>query len=214
MERIQDGFLEKLDQYIPLRGLSVLEIGCGNGSRSVGIATRSKILTAIDPDISKIEEARNRGITNATFEQGFAESLIFKDASFNVVIFTLSFHHVSKDQMNRAIDEAIRVIWSSWYIVFFEPTEQWTFFDSEIQFDACDGDERLDKKNAYQAMMNHTWIRHITEFYDETILAFDSDTDFIESLFPKRDIEDILAFLTQNSFLLNANRRINIFQAK
>ncbi len=110
MERIQDGFLEKLNQQIPLMGLSVLEIGCGNGSRSLGIATRSQTLTAIDPDLSKIEEARKLGIANATFEQGFAQSLVFKNTSFNVVIFTLSFHHVPKDQMNRAIDEAIRVV--------------------------------------------------------------------------------------------------------
>lgn len=185
MERIQDGFLEKLNQQIPLRELSVLEIGCGNGSRSVGIATRSKMLTAIDPDNSKIEEARMRGITNAAFQQGFAESLVFKDASFSVVIFTLSFHHVPKEQMNRAINEAIRVIWSTWYIVFFEPTEQGTFFDAEIQFDACDGDERLEKENAHNAMMNHAGIRHVIEFYDETILKFDSGKDFIESLSPK-----------------------------
>lgn len=110
MERIQDGFLEKLDQQIPLKDLSVLEIGCGNGSRSIGIATLCRTLTAIDPDLSKIEEARKRNIPNALFEQGIAESLTYQNESFNMVIFTLSFHHVPKDKMHQAIDEAIRVI--------------------------------------------------------------------------------------------------------
>ncbi len=214
MERIQDGFLEKLYQQIPLEWLSVLEIGCGNGYRSVEIATRSKALTAIDPDISKIEEARKRDVANALFEQGFAQSLVFKNGTFDMVIFTLSFHHVPKEQMGKAIDEAIRIVGPSWYIVFFEPTEQGTFFDAEIQFDACDGDERLEKKNAYDAMMNHSGMKHLIEFHDETLLKFDSGKDFIENFTPKKDIEDILEFLEQNSFLLNAHRRINIFQPK
>jgi len=214
MQRIKEEFLDNVEKVLPLKGLSILEIGCGDGSRSVAIATRCQSLTSVEPDENKLKQALARKISNATFKVESGEKLSFDDNSFDAVIFTLSLHHIPIGKMGIAIDEAVRVTRKSGYIIFLEPTEDGTFFDAEIQFDACDGDERKEKIAAYKAMMNHNRLRTVKEMDDETIFKFDSTMDFVESMAPKKNDKDIDSFLERNKYILRAGRRINIFQPK
>lgn len=172
-----------------------------------------KELCAIDPDISSIEIAQERKIENATFAQWNAQNLAYSDQYFDMVIFTLSFHHIPEGDMARSIDEAIRVVKKWWYIVFFEPTEDGTFFEAEILFDACDGDERIQKRNSHDAIMCISRLQKFAEFYDETVFQFESELDFIENLHPKKNIANVAKFLMENNYILNADRWANIFQS-
>jgi len=70
----------------------------------------------------------------------------------------------------------------------------------------------LEKRNAYLAIQNNSYLNQISEFYDETIFEFSSLEDFMESLNPKKNLNQIANFLIKNNFLLNAERRVNIFQ--
>ncbi len=214
MQRIKEEFLDSVEKTLPLKGLSILEIGCGDGSRSVAIASRCKSLTSIEPDEDKLNVALAREIPNATFKVGSGEKLSFNDESFDAAIFTLSLHHIPVEKMGIAIDEAVRVTRKSGHIIFLEPTEEGTFFDAEIQFDACDGDERKEKIAAHKAMMNHKKLQTVKEVDDETIFKFDSTNDFVESMTPKKNNDEIKNFLERNKYILRAGRRINIFQPK
>ena len=69
------------------------------------------------------------------------------------------------------------------------------------------------KRDAYDAIMSNHKLKHFIEFYDETIFQFDSVEDFIESLNPRKNLENISTFLIQNNFLLNADRRVTISQS-
>ena len=212
MKRLKDWFLSKLNELISLKWAILLEIGCGNGSRSVWLASHCKELFAIDPDVSLIEIAKERNIINATFTCWEGQNLDFETWFFDMVIFSLSFHHIPQEDMEQSVDEAIRVVKEWWYIVFFEPTEEGSFFDAEILFHACDGDERTAKRNAYNAIKNIHTLKKFTEFYDETVFEFDGEDDFIASLDPKQNLEKIASFLMEHNYILNADRRINIFQ--
>lgn len=212
MKRLKDWFLSKLNELISLKWDILLEIGCGNGSRSVWFAELSKQLFAIDPNAPLIEIAKERNIVNATFILWEAQNLDYETWFFDMIIFSLSFHHIPQEDMERSIEEAIRVVKKWWYIVFFELTEEGSFFDAEILFDACDGDERTAKRNAYSAIISNSKLKQCKEFYDETIFQLDSVEDFIETFNPKKNMDDILPFLIKNNFLLNATRRANIFQ--
>src|SRR3989344_6442718 len=111
MKRIKEEFLEKLSTVILLNEKEVLEVGCGEGMRSVMIAKRCKSLVAIDPDVELIKKAvlENKA-QNINYSVGSASLLSFGDNRFDAIIFTLSFHHVPKNEMNKSIDEAIRVV--------------------------------------------------------------------------------------------------------
>lgn len=213
MKRLKDDYLQVIGRTISLSGKSVLEIGCGNGSRSVEIAKECIHLTAVEPNIEMLESAKkNNSAQNITYLPGKAEDLGFSDKEFDITLFTLSFHHVPMEQMPKAIDEAIRVTRKEGYVVFLEPAQDGTFFDAEIAFDACDGDEREEKKIAYNILKNHSGYTEIAEIPDETIFHFDSLNDFITTMAPKKNIPKIEEFLKKNDYILRAERRINIFK--
>jgi ubiquinone/menaquinone biosynthesis C-methylase UbiE len=212
MRRIKDEFLDILDSTVSLSGKEVLEIGCGDGSRSEMIANRCSKLVGIEPDGSKVALALQRATPNASFQEGVAESIPFESESFDLVLFTLSLHHVPMPDMGKAIDEAVRVVRPTGFIVFFEPDMIGSFFEGEIKFDACDGDEREAKKAAYQAMMKHKRLILVNELPDETVFEFDSLDDFMSSMTPKKNLGEVEAFLRQHDYALNAQRRINIFR--
>lgn len=72
-------------------GLRVLDVGCGPGSISAGLAEaiRPGELHGIDIDPSQVEmaaqEAVDRGVTNAKFSVADLRDLPFEDSSFDVV---------------------------------------------------------------------------------------------------------------------------------
>jgi ubiquinone/menaquinone biosynthesis C-methylase UbiE len=213
MKRIRDYFLRKLNATAPLQG-KVLEVGCGDGRLSLNLAPRCKILTGIDPDRTKIEQARIRGIRNAAFLQMRAESIVFSSKWFDAVVFGLSLHHVPVPLMHKAINEAIRVTKFGGYIVFLEPAFKGSFFEAEIFFDACDGDERAAKHAAHQAIIAHPGLEGFGHFFDETVFQFDGVGDFIKEMKPKQNLDKLEEFLKKRAFRLNAERRIDIYRPR
>jgi ubiquinone/menaquinone biosynthesis C-methylase UbiE len=213
MQRLKEEFLNLVEAIIPLSDSYVLEIGCGAGTRSVNIAGRCTKLAALEPDsqlLSKaqIQNARN----NINYYSGSAEALPFEDRIFDTTIFTLSLHHVPSEKMSKAISEAVRVTKKDGYVVFLEPKHEGSFFQAEMLFDACDGDERKEKARAYFEILNFRGYQEIAEIDDETIFQFDSIQDFISALSPKQNLDQLAAFLEKNLYILNAKRRINIFK--
>ncbi len=214
MQRLKDEFLDKLEEYVPLEDLSILEIGCGDGSRSAQIAQRCRRLTAIEPKRDQVQLAISRHIPNAHFRVGSAEKLNARDHIFDVIIFTLSLHHIPRPQIMIALNEALRVVRRDGYIVILEPAEEGSYFEAEIQFDANDGDERQQKRAAYEVLISHPGLLPIVELNDETYFQFESTDDFMHSLQPRKNLAEIENFLKKHQLILRATRRINIFQAK
>ncbi len=213
MKRIKDEFLDVIERTVSFSGKDILEIGCGNGSRSIQVAKRCARLTAIEPDSELIDFAKsNNSDETIKYMVGDAARLVFPDTQFDIAILTLSFHHVPKEDMSLAIDESVRVTKRGGHIIFLEPSTEGTFFDAEITFDACDGDEREEKSAAYLSLINYRGYKKVSEVMDETAFQFDSAEDFIANMNPKKNIADIENFLTKNNFILNAYRRINIFE--
>jgi SAM-dependent methyltransferase len=82
-------------------GARVLEIGCGPGHLSIMLARRHGLdVTGVDLDPAMVERARANAVRTAnggghspSFLVGDVASLAFPDASFDVVVSTLSMHH-------------------------------------------------------------------------------------------------------------------------
>lgn len=214
MQRLKDDYLTAIRRAVPIDRADILEIGCGDGTRSVQVAAVCKRLIGIEPDSAALARARaENSASNIEYVSGNARQLQFDTAAFDIVIFTLSFHHVPEDLMQTALDEAARVVRPEGHVIIFEPAFDGSFFDAEIRFDACDGDERRQKKRAYEVMHQHRCLREVGEIDDETVFKFDSLDDFIRTMCPKkgthRDIED---YLRSREFILTAKRRINFFR--
>jgi|SRR3989338_1036906 len=212
MKRVKEEFLNKLENIASLKNLDILEIGCGDGTRTAQIAERCNKVIGIEPDAKLIQIAKERCISNALFQISAGEEIKFDDNSCDMVIFTLSLHHIPINKMTVAISESIRVVKPDGYIVFLEPTETGSFFEAELHFDASDGDERAEKKAAHAAMLSHSGLHAAEEIADETVFQFDSTDDFIHTMNPKKNLNELNEFLKAHNYILNAQRRINIFK--
>jgi ubiquinone/menaquinone biosynthesis C-methylase UbiE len=84
------------------------------GQVPILIASASPMLQVTGVDLSadmvKLagEEAKRLGLTNVEFRQGNASELPFKDAEFDLVLSTLSFHHWKRPE--KGLDEVYRVL--------------------------------------------------------------------------------------------------------
>lgn len=95
----------------PLRGKRVLDVGTGDGTYAIEAAERGAIVTALDLKQEMLDAAQARATSRGvevTLQQGRAEQLPFKDASFDVVIAVTVLCFVPDAQ--RAVGEMARVL--------------------------------------------------------------------------------------------------------
>ncbi|MCX6776297.1 MAG: class I SAM-dependent methyltransferase [Candidatus Micrarchaeota archaeon] len=101
----------------------ILEVGCGDGRLSVRFAEIAKRLVAVDPNEEKLRKARKRlqNYPEVRFEAGGGEKLQFPSHSFDIVFYSLSFHHLPLNRQYDAILEAKRVLKRKGKLFIYEP---------------------------------------------------------------------------------------------
>ncbi|AYE99482.1 class I SAM-dependent methyltransferase (plasmid) [Mycobacterium paragordonae] len=91
----------------------VLEIGCGTGyfaRRIAPVVGPSGLVVGIDPSPPFLDYAAAHAPPNCTFYPARAQNLPFADASFDVVVSSLTFHHIAPEHRVAGIQEALRVL--------------------------------------------------------------------------------------------------------
>ena len=96
-----------IDMLQPLRGESVLEIGCGAGTTLAPLLEHGLRVTGIDPSPYMLDISIQRVGKRAELYRGSAEELPFDDNSFNHACFMTTLEFV--DDPAKAVAEACRV---------------------------------------------------------------------------------------------------------
>ncbi|MCI0573054.1 MAG: class I SAM-dependent methyltransferase [Myxococcaceae bacterium] len=96
-------------------GHRVLDVGCGTGSLSVQVKQRhpGSDVIGIDPDPKALALARAKAARAGlpiSFQEGFGEALPFADASFDRVVSSFVFHHLTRETKVATAREAARVL--------------------------------------------------------------------------------------------------------
>ena len=95
------------------KNTKILEVGAGTGRYSIALAKEGMDVTAVELVEKNLEVLRNnsKGIDNISSFQGDATRLDqFADDTFDVtLVFGPLYHLYDKEEVNKAIDEAIRV---------------------------------------------------------------------------------------------------------
>jgi ubiquinone/menaquinone biosynthesis C-methylase UbiE len=96
-----------IDMLKPIRGESILDIGCGTGASAKPFIEMGLQVTAIDPSPYMLDIAFRHFANRIELYRGYAEDLPFDDNSFNhaSIVTTLEF----VDDPRKAIEEACRV---------------------------------------------------------------------------------------------------------
>src|SRR5262249_21843218 len=112
------GLRDRLVESLALQGAEkVLDLGCGRGLMTIGIAKRLKSgkVTAVDLDHS-VEAARENvkleGVADKVrFESGDGRKLVYPDANFDIAVSFLAIHNIpEKEVREQAVREMFRVL--------------------------------------------------------------------------------------------------------
>ena len=110
-----------IHRYIPEHS-KILEVGAGTGRYSVALAKEGMDMTAVELVESNLALLRenSKGVENLKSYQGDATDLSrFADNTFDAALLLGPMYHLyEKDEVNRAIDEAIRVTKPGGVIMF------------------------------------------------------------------------------------------------
>lgn len=102
VERVVDCVLAGLSDIHTL-----LDVGTGTGLFAEQFAARGLSVTGLDVNPVMLAEAR-KFVPTGIFEEGVAERLPFKEASFDVIFMGLVLHET--DYLQKVFDEAYRVV--------------------------------------------------------------------------------------------------------
>lgn len=96
-------------------GHRVLDVGCGTGSLAVlikGLHPTADVV-GLDPDPKVLAWARRkaaRALAAIRLDRGFSDELPYPDASFDRVLSSFMFHHLGRDEKEKMLREAWRVL--------------------------------------------------------------------------------------------------------
>ncbi len=136
---------------LPLRGVRLLELGCGDAAMSLRLAEGSGVKEILALEVDQIQLnrnlAKNRPVS-LSFAHGAAECIDQPDASFDHVMMLKSLHHVPMAQMDNAFDQIHRVLTREGLVYISEPV-----FDGEFnQIMRLFHDEQLVREAAIAAL--------------------------------------------------------------
>ena len=96
-------------------GEDVLDVGCGTGTLAVAAARAAPgvTVTGLDADASILVRARKKAAgagLEIGFDEGRSTALPYADASFDLVLSTLFFHHLPDEEKRQTAAELVRVL--------------------------------------------------------------------------------------------------------
>ena len=218
-----DRYLAAISAACDLHGKTVLEVGCGTGRITRDLARHAALVVAVDPDEAALAKARAAiPAANVRFLPLPDGVLDFPPASFDVVIYTLSLHHVPPDQMNESLRAAAGLLREGGVIVVVEPDEGGSFTEAKERFGAGSGDERPAQEAAIRAMHRLDGWRVGETLRFRVRFLFTDEDDFIASKLPgfgekpeayRREVREFLArHRTAEGVVLDAGRRLNVLR--
>lgn len=115
-----DTLLREIIDFIPInsKGIKVLEIGCGDGTRLAWIKNNlSADCYGIEPSAQAVEVACSKGIN---VQQGAADMLPFDSKSFDIVIFGFCLYLCDREDLFRIASEADRVLREPGWLIILD----------------------------------------------------------------------------------------------
>jgi ubiquinone/menaquinone biosynthesis C-methylase UbiE len=112
-----------LDVVGDVRGLEIVDVGCGEGQNARALAAAGARVTGFDPFIEEVP-LTNEGAGSYRLLRATADALPLEAGSVDVVTFVFSLHHVPGEKLAAALAEARRVLKPEGRLYVAEPLAQ------------------------------------------------------------------------------------------
>lgn len=148
-----------LNELLPLKHATVLELGCGKADKTRLVARQAASVFALEVD--RIQLANNQAAENpdnVRFEFGGAENIPAADSNFDIVLMFKSLHHVPIDLMDDAFSEIRRVLKPGGLAYISEPVYAGDFNDILLLFH----DEKAVREAAFAAEVRAVSTQRLT----------------------------------------------------
>ncbi len=166
-------------ELLELKGRKALDIGCGDGKFTRFLARSGAATTGIDVNPVPLARARIKAAEEKLaidFIEAHGEDMPFGDASFDVVVFSNSLHHVAPDMMDRAMGEAARVLKPGGLLYVMEPVAEGPYFEATRLIN--DEREVRNKARAAIAASGPHGLAQIKEVMFQALRTWDSFDEF------------------------------------
>lgn len=122
-----------LDNVGNQNGLTLLDVGCGQGDISVGFAKAGARVSGIDlgPDLIELSKlvARKNGV-DCKFTVGSATEMPYEDNSFDTIVGVAILHHLTESGVSACLADTNRILKPGGKAYFLEPIEDSRIFDA------------------------------------------------------------------------------------
>ncbi len=119
------GLVEDLDvmnKLVAVKDRDIVDAGCGAGALARAMAEAGARVVALEPDPTQADANRRELSTHGiAFHETGAQAMPCRDHSMDGVVFSNSLHHVSECLMDRALEEARRVLKPDGFLYVLEP---------------------------------------------------------------------------------------------
>jgi SAM-dependent methyltransferase len=218
-----DQYIKTILGQVDLTDLEVLEIGCGSGRITRDLAGYCRRVLATDPDRRALDNARTNIVgESVAFMQAPTGVPVLPAASFDVVIYTLSLHHVPIDEMSSSLSQAARLLRDDGVILIIEPGDEGSFMEAKQRFGVGSGDERPLQEAALRAMQSLEGWEVGETVHFRTLFQFTDEEDFFASKvpgyrqMPETALQPIRDFLGRHKkadgIFLDSGRRLNVLR--
>ena len=218
-------YIQAINSHTPLTGATILEIGCGNGRITRDLAKYANKIVATDLNPTVLEKAKEN-ITAKNIEFLYAADGIPNSPvnSFDIIIYTLSLHHIKKNEMADNLRRSGSLLKEGGKIAIIEPGNSGSFLEIKKRFGAGSGDENQEKLDAITAMKNlQGWTLGPTHHFD-VAFQFTDENDFFRNKLPHyanmaaSEISTLKKFLKKSSsdrgIILTSGRHLNFLTKK
>jgi ubiquinone/menaquinone biosynthesis C-methylase UbiE len=133
-------FIPWIDKLIPLKGASVLEVGCGSGSATVAIAEQGATVIAVDAHREALELSKLRvhmhDIKTVSFIEGNAKDLkdLFHKNRFDLILFLAVLEHMTFEERKSALRSAWEMMPTGGHICISDTPNRLWFYDGHTSF--------------------------------------------------------------------------------
>ena len=166
-----------LCEVLSIKNLHVVDIGCGDGTLVRFMTGQGAQVTGLECGIAQLDKARSYPPEgDEVYLEGSGQEMPFDDATYDVVIFFNSLHHVPVEHMADALGEAARVVKPGGTVYVAEPIAAGSGFELHAPID----DETSVRSAAYDVVRGAAagGLSEVREIFYDTTYCYESFAAF------------------------------------